>query len=91
MHPGFISVSRDTSHDSLQSYRVEDTLDVEIHDFPKSRVWMRVEALAPRSTGIGHQNINMFSRAGNLLDQLLDLLELAAIGRYAVCLSTLEG
>lgn len=64
----------------VQSYGIENTLNVQIHDFRKRGIRVSIELLAPCSTRIREQYIDMIRCLLDFLDQRLDTTNLRAVG-----------
>lgn len=64
----------------VQSNCSKNTFDVQIHHFRKRFIRMRVELLPPRSARVGEQDIHMIRRLAHFSHQMLDVLDLGAVG-----------
>lgn len=56
------------------------TLDVQIHDFGKSALGVLVERRPPRSTGVGEEDVDIFSVLADFSDEAFDLGRFGDVG-----------
>ena len=68
-------------HD-IQSNRIENTLNVQIHDLSKCTIRMCVKFLPPGSPSIGEQDVHMVRSLFHFLHQHLNISYLRAVGGH---------
>lgn len=74
--------SKKGATNNSQSNSIKNTLNVQIHYLRKRAIGMRIELLAPRRARIRKKDIHMVRRLAHFFDQVLDALELGAVGRH---------
>lgn len=80
------------SHD-IQSNRIENTLNIQVHNLGKCTIGMCVEFLPPSSPSISEQDVHLVRSLFHFLHQHLNISYLRAVGRHRDGLSawTLAG